>query len=201
MGKVVSIAKWRKTHQSSPSVPDVSELVLQGHNVGGEQAVSLYREAIRLDPKCADAYLNLGVELYRASRTVGDNLGLLKEARACWRKVIKLSPDTGKAYYNLAFTYIVDGYTKASYIKAEGLLILAMERAQDDEVRLDALYALGQVYLKLDRKKAWVVYQRYLQLNSVGEDADKAREILARISVNRPLRAPTAGERSLTLVK
>jgi len=72
----------------------------------------------------------------------------------------------------------------------------------DQEVRLDALYNLGQVYLKLDRRdhrRAWAVYQRYLQLSSVGEDADKARKILEHISAKHALRAPT--ERSLTLVK
>ena len=61
-----------------------------------QEAESLYREVLQIEPNHLAANHNLGVLL--------QNIGKLEEAESCYKKVIKLKPDFAEAHYNLGIT-------------------------------------------------------------------------------------------------
>ncbi len=70
------------------------------------EAIEAYREAIRLRPDYADAYVNLGVAYYRIER--------YSEAVNAYSQAIKIRPVNLSAYNKLGATYIILGdYSKA----------------------------------------------------------------------------------------
>ena len=203
MGKLVRLADWRRKSESASDATQevIKHLLHKAFPLSGAEAICIYQECIRLDPKCAHAYLNLGMETNRLSEAAQGEAAytLLKEARKHYRTAIKLDPGVVEAYYNLGCTYIRDKSSAQDDAQAIKYLTKAVELVQDPELKGNALYNLGQVYLHVDKRRAWDCYHRYLKLDQRGEWADNARKILDRISANYPLCAPT--ERTLTLVK
>ena len=61
-----------------------------------EQAVSHFQEVVRLNPKHAEAQLNLGVLLA--------NLDKLDQAEQAYLAALKLNPNLVEGYYNLEFS-------------------------------------------------------------------------------------------------
>ena len=58
-----------------------------------EQAVTAFENALRVDPRFAEAHFNLGGVL--------DSLGMTREAVASYTRAIRIKPDFAKAYNNL----------------------------------------------------------------------------------------------------
>lgn len=86
------------------------------------QARELFKKAIELDPKYAEAYRGLAYAEF--------NIGFNKEAALTnYMKAIELKPDYGEAYYALAFMYAMDNPDKgADYFKKAMELGIADER-------------------------------------------------------------------------
>ncbi len=85
------------------------------------QARDLFRKAIALDPKYAEAYRGLAYAEF--------NIGFNKDAALLnYKKAIELKPDYGEAHYALAFMYAMDDVDKgAEHFKK------AMELGVEDE--------------------------------------------------------------------
>ena len=73
------------------------------HQAGGrlEEALTCYREALRLEPDLAPAYINMGNTL-RAQ-------GKLDEAVASFREALRIQPDCAETYYNLGMVLKTQG--------------------------------------------------------------------------------------------
>ncbi|MFP4560391.1 MAG: tetratricopeptide repeat protein [Thiohalorhabdus sp.] len=67
-------------------------------------AIALYRDAIDMDPRQADAHLELGVALAQEDRPRAS-------ARAL-KRATELRPDSAKAFYNLGVAYAHSGETR-----------------------------------------------------------------------------------------
>jgi protein O-GlcNAc transferase len=59
-----------------------------------DEAVRLYREAVKVQPTFAEAFLNLG----HALKALGQD----EEARACWRKALEAKPELAHGYFEPA---------------------------------------------------------------------------------------------------
>jgi len=59
-----------------------------------DEAISEYREAVRLDPTYAEARVSLGVELAKK--------GLVQEAKMQYHAVLDINPNDSQALDNLA---------------------------------------------------------------------------------------------------
>jgi tetratricopeptide (TPR) repeat protein len=83
-------------------------------------AVSLYRRAIELDPKCVDAYLGLGLQYQAPSVTLS-----LGEAINAFCTAIALDPHRADAYSNLGMALLekrdADG-ARTAFLRAIDLL-------------------------------------------------------------------------------
>jgi len=83
-----------------------------------DEAVKAFKQAIRIDPKAADAYKGLGLSYY--------NLGngetaifpqILEEAIAAYNQALSISPDA-ETLYNLGMSYLMTGeVTQARSVK------------------------------------------------------------------------------------
>lgn len=65
------------------------------------KAIEAFKQAIRINPDCAEAYYNLGV--------VYDKLGFHKDAIEAYKQAIRINPDDVKAHLGLGLTYILIG--------------------------------------------------------------------------------------------
>jgi serine/threonine-protein kinase len=97
-----------------------------------EEAISLYRRVIRIDPLNSVAFRNLGLYLYYA--------GQQQEARAALGKALGLAPEVAMAHGILAQVYLAQGQPQAAVDEAN--------RETDPELRLQGLalsnYAMGR---------------------------------------------------------
>ncbi len=66
-----------------------------------ERAISNYKEAIKSDPTCADAYMNIGI--------CYDHLGDYSSANDFYDKAIDLDKNYGLAYYNKGVLLLENG--------------------------------------------------------------------------------------------
>ena len=75
----------------------VEQLLQQGYDAVNarrvEEAESIFRQVIKIDPNNAEAYYNLGIALGQQRK--------LEEAVANFQQAIKLNPNNAGAYYNL----------------------------------------------------------------------------------------------------
>lgn len=66
-----------------------------------DEAIALFHDAIRLDPRFAEAHINLGAAYFE--------LGRHGEAAQALRNAVRLRPDLHKAHHNLAVIYSDSG--------------------------------------------------------------------------------------------
>ncbi|MBZ5553317.1 MAG: tetratricopeptide repeat protein [Acidobacteriia bacterium] len=121
-----------------------------------EEAVSAYREAIRLKPDFAVEWYNLGVSYF--------NLGQYEKAISALQEAIRLRPGDADAWYNLGTTY---GRLR-QYDKAIDALQEAIRLKSD---HAEAWYNLGTFYGSLGQyEKAISALQEAIRLKP--DDAD-----------------------------
>ena len=128
------------------------------------KVVETYREALRLNPKAAGAWVNIGTVCYRE--------GDLREAEHCYREALRVSPSYALAHFNLGnVCEEMERLTEAvNYYK------IAL-RLQSDYA--DAHYNLALVYERLaEPMHAAKQWQAYLQLDNSGPWAGIARQQL-----------------------
>jgi Flp pilus assembly protein TadD len=92
-----------------------------------EQAMTHFKEAVRLDPDYVEAHVNLGVALQRRGR--------LDEAIAQYREALRIAPGAAKARQNLGLTLLLAGRRE----EAAPYLLAAqqeLERSNEPEVHI-----------------------------------------------------------------
>ncbi|MDV2502756.1 MAG: tetratricopeptide repeat protein [bacterium] len=94
-----------------------------------EEAVTAFKEAIRLKPDFAKAHLNLGVAYGSLSR--------YEEAIAAYKEAIRLKPDYAGAHYNLGLAYLLIGNLEAALEQHEILKILDADFAKELSDRIN----------------------------------------------------------------
>jgi tetratricopeptide (TPR) repeat protein len=80
--------------------------ILRGHEASADDQISrqvlgLLRKAVALDPKCADAWLELGILSFSHHDT--------QAAIAFYTKAVEANPESGEAHYRLAVAYDLSG--------------------------------------------------------------------------------------------
>ena len=83
-----AMAIWKR--QQQPANPEARE-----------QVIRLLNSAVKIDPKCSDAYLQLGV-IYSSQRD-------LETAISFYKKAIEANPQLGEAHYRLGVAYDREG--------------------------------------------------------------------------------------------
>jgi tetratricopeptide (TPR) repeat protein len=78
-----------------------ADIATMGYGPDHAEAVSLYRRAIELDPKCVDAYVGLGLQYQTPSVTLS-----LEETIDAFRTAIALDPHRADAYSNLGMALL-----------------------------------------------------------------------------------------------
>ena len=86
-----------------PEYRQANELVRAGRY---EDALSLYEEALRAQPRHVSSHINLGTAHHR--------LGNAEEARRCWLKALEIDPSAPRAHVNLARVLQAEGETEAA---------------------------------------------------------------------------------------
>lgn len=103
----------REIEQRNAMIGKEVDLALRAGNEASDakppryaDAEKSYREAIKLNPKEARAYLGLG-RLYAAQERVDDSI-------AAFKKAIELKPKLAEAYFNLGIIYVATGKKDAA---------------------------------------------------------------------------------------
>ena len=129
-----------------------------------DQAESLYKRAVELDPLLAIAHTNLGNIRFRR----GDEAG----AEELYRKALKLDDRQPEAHYNLGYVMLERGYASRSVTYFEAAI-------KADPRFADAHFNLAMAYEALaDKARARIHWKRYLELEPTGTWADIARDHL-----------------------
>ncbi len=113
-----------------------------------QEAVQAFREAVRLDPHCADAWNSLG-------ETLRDQ-GQMDEAVRCYRHALAVSPKHGRANYNVGEFYCLTGKLEAAvpYFNAA-------EFADAKERVLQCLYKTKQFAAFKQQLEVFVAQKRH----------------------------------------
>jgi len=166
-----------------------------------EKALSYFEQAIKKNPRYAEAYFQTGycngqigryqqeIEAYKQAISIKpdfaeahynlglayEKLGRYTEAIAAFKQCIRIKPDDAVAYYNLGFVYFNLGFlyqNNRQYFYSEaGEAFKQAIRIKADDV--DAHYGLGCIYLLLgDRGSALREYKILKTLNE-----DKANQL------------------------
>jgi tetratricopeptide (TPR) repeat protein len=156
-------------------------LALEEADAPVEQVVEAYRSAIRLNPRAAGAWVNLGTIYYRERR--------FREAEESYRKAVEADPGYPLAHFNLGNLFDERGDLQnarkhyetalrlnANYADAHFNLALLCERAGEI---LKSLHH-WRVYLKLDASSSWASIAR--------REMEKLRHatVVGGTSVSRP---------------
>ncbi|HEY8074918.1 MAG TPA: tetratricopeptide repeat protein [Labilithrix sp.] len=129
-----------------------------------EEAETLYKRAIELDPHLAIAYTNLGNIKFRQ----GDEKG----AQALYEKALEVDERQPEAHYNLGYVMLERGYASKAVAFFEAAI-------KADPRFADAHFNLAMAYEALsDKARARVHWKRYLELEPTGTWADIARDHL-----------------------
>jgi tetratricopeptide (TPR) repeat protein len=109
-----------------------ADIAALGYGSGYRGAVSLYRQAIELDPTCADAYVGLGLQYQTPSVTLS-----LEETIDAFRTAIALDPHRADAYSNLGMALLDKkdmAGARAAFLHAIDLL-----EGTEDQKRIPAI--------------------------------------------------------------
>jgi tetratricopeptide (TPR) repeat protein len=129
-----------------------------------DEAESLYKRAIELDPNLAIAYTNLGNIRFRR----GDEAG----AEQLYRKALEIDDRQPEAHYNLGYVMLERGYASRAVSYFEAAL-------KTDARFADAHFNLAMAYEALgEKQRARVHWKKYLELEPTGTWADIARDHL-----------------------
>ncbi len=162
-------ARPSNSTRNTPSPTTTSARVLRDQKKLDE-AIAAYRKAIELDPKYANAHINLGNALR--------NQGKLDEAIACFRKAIELDPKSAIAHNNLGLALRDQGKLDeaiASFRKAIELdpkyaaAHNNLGRALRDQKKLDEAIAAYRKAIELDPKFASAHYDLGNALKAKGD--------------------------------
>ena len=167
--KPVTVLDKKETRPQTQRLQEAERLFRRGLDLeeAGEppgKVLETYREALRLNPKAAGAWVNIGTVCYRE--------GDLREAEHCYREALRVSPSYALAHFNLGnVCEEMERLTEAvNYYK------IAL-RLQSDYA--DAHYNLALVYERLaEPMHAAKQWQAYLQLDNSGPWAGIARQQL-----------------------
>ncbi len=130
-----------------------------------DEAETLYREAIDLDPQLAIAHTNLGNILFRR--------GLDRAAETLYLTAISIDDRQPEAHYNLGYVMLERGDAK----RASDHFEKAISR---DSRFADAHFNLAMACEQLgERSRARIHWKRYLDLEPQGTWADIARKHLS----------------------
>lgn len=135
----------------------------------GEESLSLYKRAMRAQPRSWEAYHRLGMHYLNIQET--------DEAITMFRKYVDLASEQANSYNCLGQAY----QQKGMYAEA----IVAFQKAlEKDPLLAHLVFRIAQLCeLKGMKNPALENYQRYLSMIPRGHDADDARQkirILAR---------------------
>jgi tetratricopeptide (TPR) repeat protein len=137
--------------------------IVLGLNLGEildeEGEIGAYQKAIELDPKKAEAYVNLGEVYRRKGLRKPANGGreateLLDKAIDYFKLALKLDPEFPEAHYNLGLAYSAEGLLGLALLEFEEALRL---RPGDGEILKSIA---GALYLKGDYEEAWIHVQK-----------------------------------------
>jgi len=129
-----------------------------------EEAESLYKRAVDLDPTLAIAYTNLGNIRFRR----GDEQG----AEQLYRKALEIDDRQPEAHYNLGYVMLERGYASRAVTYFEAAI-------KADPKFADAHFNLAMAQEALgDKQRARVHWKRYLEIEPTGTWADIARDHL-----------------------
>ena len=129
-----------------------------------DQAATLYRQAIEVDPLLAIAYTNLGNILFRK----GDELA----AEQLYSKALAIDPKQPEAKYNLGYLMLERHELDVAIRYFQGAI-------EADPRFADAYFNLAMAYEELgDRRNARPLWRTYLELEPSGTWADIARQHL-----------------------
>jgi tetratricopeptide (TPR) repeat protein len=121
------------------------------------EAINLYEDLIRIDPRHAAALNNLGAALCK--------LGRYKEAEGYFRRAIKVEPDFSDPYSNIGNAFLVTG----QYAEAEGFLRRALKL---NPRFVEARVNLGLTLAFLSRlRDAKAHFEKVLKLEPRNSDA------------------------------
>ena len=151
---------------------DPSDLVRQARKLNSEgrqeQAIDLYREAIRRAPDSYDAHYGLGIALDLAGRE--------KQARDEFAKAIELAPEGSKnqALTAMAVSYAFSGDAKGASAFYRQVYD-AQTAAENYQGAAETANALGRVYLETaDTENAFKWYQTGYETSRRQRDLDPA---------------------------
>jgi Flp pilus assembly protein TadD len=114
-----------------------------------DQAVHLYRQALRRAPACPEAHHNLGV--------IYQDQGRLTEATAAYQEALRLKPDYGSAHYNLGVLWQAQEQLEAAAAAYQTALSLRADF-------VEAYQNLGMVrQMQGDRDAALAAYEAVLR--------------------------------------
>jgi tetratricopeptide (TPR) repeat protein len=121
-------------------------------------AVDAYKKALKINPDCIDAHVNLGALYYK--------LGKYSDAIDVYKHAVKIKPDFQALYNKLGTIYIVTGKYSAALDTLEHALGI-------DSKNPDTHFNLGIAYYLNGDKDA--AYEEYIILNKL--DARRAEDL------------------------
>ena len=167
--KPVTALEQERTRPEMDTVGEAERLFRQGLDLeeAGEPAskvVETYEQALKLNPKAAGAWVNIGTIRYRE--------GNLAEAERCYREALKVSPSYALAHFNLG--NVCEELDRLSEAVNHYKIALRLQSGYSD-----VYYNLALVYERLgEPMRAAKQWQAYLQLDSSGPWAGIARQQL-----------------------
>ncbi len=133
------------------------------NNQRNEQAIELFKKAIELDPKYAQAYAGLA-EAYAARRyTFGHSRAWLDSAITMGEKALAIDSNSSEAYSALGHAYLWHWYIKDRFPKALKALNTALELNPSNRAALRYLAELKEY--KGELEEALRLYKRARDLN------------------------------------
>lgn len=128
------------------------------------RAEAAFRQAIELDPKRSESYIQLGLLSYDAQRYV--------ESKRHLETGLGISPDSWFGHYQLGLTH----FALRNYTDSES----EFRKARDLDPSFSEVHLrLGNVYLRLQNApKALAEFENYLQQDPKGRFAARARHVV-----------------------
>jgi glycosyltransferase involved in cell wall biosynthesis len=145
--------KKLKKARNNPAA--IKERAIQSAQLGEHsEALDLWRRLLRLQPRSAEAYLNMGTAYW--------NLGKYAEAVSVAEKALRLDPSLKEAKFNMAYSLLLGGRDREAKTLLEELL-----KEQPDYLAAQFLLCVAYACLK-ERVQAEGIFRK-LQALPVGE--------------------------------
>jgi tetratricopeptide (TPR) repeat protein len=153
-----------------PRSNDAKYLLAQGNTAAAQgdfaEAITIYRDLIRLDPRHVGALNNLGATFFK--------LGRLEEAESCFRQLIRVDPGSADGHSNLGTTFLATG----QYAEAESFLRRALKL---NPRHVGARTTLGLVLAYLSRlREAKSHFEKAIKYEPRNEDALVGMSLIAQ---------------------